>query len=235
MPPPDPLHAAQPVAPPANREELVQRARSLAGRSLEELAHQHCLPIPDLKRAKGWIGQLLEYCLGADAGAEARTDFTALDIELKTLPIDDRGIPRESTYVCTVNLDPTGSGDWRDSWVYNKLKTVLWVPVLGRPGDSARERLIGSALLWEMPEDMEAILQNDWQELMELVSLGRFDRLSARLGTWLQIRPKAMDSKALTTASDANGEPIRTNPRGFYLRTACTREILRRHYLVADN
>jgi DNA mismatch repair protein MutH len=83
-----------------------------------------------------------------------------------------------------------------------------------------------------MPPDVEAILCRDWEELMELVALGRMDRLSARMGTWLQIRPKAMNAAVRTHAIDAEGRPVTTNPRGFYLRTACTREILRRHYAL---
>ena len=44
---------------------------------------------------------------------------------------------------------------------------------------------------------MEKILQQDWEELIETVSLGKVETLNAKLGVYLQIRPKAADSKAV--------------------------------------
>lgn len=218
------------AAPPATLDELRQRARALAGRDLASLAAETGLAIPDLVRAKGWAGQLLEGLLGASAGSRAEADFPGLGVELKTLPVTPEGVPLESTYVCTVPLRPEPGVSWETSWVRNKLRRVLWLPVVMLRGAEPAQRRVGSAILWDMPPAVEEVLRQDWQELMELVSLGRFDRLSAGLGTWLQIRPKAADSRALSEAVDARGRSGRTNPRGFYLRPALTRRILAAHF-----
>ena len=61
---------------------------------------------------------------------------------------------------------------------------------------------------------------------MNLVSLGKFDQLNARLGDVLQIRPKAAHSRVTTKAIGENGETIETLPRGFYLRAGFTQKIL---------
>ncbi len=221
------------VSPPADVHELMARARAIAGLSLAEVAARRGQSVPaDLRRAKGWAGRLVEDCLGASAGSLAEPDFQALGVELKTIPVDRRGNPRESTYVCIVPLTENCGYAWEESWVRRKLARVLWMPLESEPGVPLPQRRLGSALLWELESDLETVLRQDWEELMDLVCLGGLARLSARLGTYLQIRPKAADSHVLAPAIGEGGQRILTNPRGFYLRTAFTREVLRRHYAM---
>ena len=49
---------------------------------------------------------------------------------------------------------------------------------------------------------------------------------SSHYGRYLQIRPKAANARALGQAYDEEGNPGMTLPRGFYLRTSFTRQIL---------
>ncbi|MGL4907400.1 MAG: DNA mismatch repair endonuclease MutH, partial [Plesiomonas sp.] len=46
----------------------------------------------------------------------------------------------------------------------------------------------------------------------------------------LQLRPKASNNRALTDAVGRNGQPIKTLPRGFYLKKAFTAAILAKHF-----
>ncbi|MDJ0891417.1 MAG: DNA mismatch repair endonuclease MutH [Gammaproteobacteria bacterium] len=224
---------ASPVNPPSTEQELLARARDLAGKTLGELAWKHGRSVPkDLRRAKGWFGQLIEETLGATAASLAEPDFQQLGIELKTIPIGRDGKPRESTYVCVVPLTGGDALIWKDSWVRRKLQRVLWVPVQADPDVPLAERRAGSALLWDLEPDLEAVLRTDWEELMDMVCLGQLEQISARHGKYLQIRPKAANSRALRWAIGETGERILTNPRGFYLRTAFTGEVLRRHYAL---
>ena len=88
------------ISPPQTQAQLLMQAQRLAGYSLGELAALAGLPVPqDLKRDKGWIGVLLEVWLGASAGSKPEQDFAALGVELKTIPIDSRGRPLETTFV----------------------------------------------------------------------------------------------------------------------------------------
>ncbi len=100
------MPAIAPLAsPPQSQEQLLAQARQLAGYSLGELAALAGIPIPrDLKRDKGWTGILLELWLGASAGSKPEQDFAALGVELKTIPIDSRGRPLETTFVCVAPL-----------------------------------------------------------------------------------------------------------------------------------
>ena len=88
------------------------------------------------------------------------------------------------------------------------------------------ERRIGTPILWQPSEQQEHQLQRDWEELMDYIVLGQLDKINARLGEVLQLRPKGANSKSLTKGIGKNGEIIDTLPLGFYLRKAFTHEIL---------
>ena len=219
------------ATPPLSESELLARAERLAGLPLAQVAAllDQRVP-PTLHNAKGWVGQLLETALGASAGALPEPDFRHIGVELKTLPLNPQGEPRESTYVCTVPLTGNTGLQWETSWVRRKLARVLWMPVEADPAIPLGERRLGMPLLWSPDPADEAVLRQDWEELMEMVVTGRLDELSARHGTWLQIRPKAANARARCHGYDAEGRLTETLPRGFYLRTAFTRRLLNRHY-----
>ena len=46
----------------------------------------------------------------------------------------------------------------------------------------------------------------------------------------MQIRPKAAHSKIVTDAIGPNGQIIKTLPRGFYLKTSFTGDILKQQF-----
>lgn len=212
---------------PASQAELLQRAEQLAGSSLDELAAQAGLRLPqDLRRAKGWVGQLLEWHLGASAGSKPEQDFPELGIELKTLPIDRQGRPLESTFVCVAPLTGITGLDWVHSNVRNKLGCVLWVPVLAERTLPLAERRLGTPFLWIPSAQEEQLLRQDWEELMELIAGGQIEHISAHHGQVLQLRPKAANGRILTTAIGAEGQLIQTRPRGFYLRPRFTAALL---------
>ncbi|STV10907.1 DNA mismatch repair endonuclease MutH [Klebsiella pneumoniae subsp. ozaenae] len=100
----------------------------------------------------------------------------------------------------------------------HKLQRVLWIPVEGERTIPLAARRVGAPLLWSPDEDEERQLRMDWEELMDLIVLGEVERITARHGEVLQLRPKAANSKALTEAIGARGETILTLPRGFYLK-----------------
>lgn len=229
---PGAMQSLQPlIRPPENEGVLLSQAQKIAGHSLGELAALADLPVPaDLKRDKGWIGILLEMWLGASAGSKPEQDFAALGIELKTIPIDRLGRPLETTFVCVAPLTGNSGVVWETSHVRHKLKRVLWIPVEGERQIPLADRRIGSPLLWQPSEDEERQLRLDWEELMDLIVLGEVERITARHGEVLQLRPKAANSKALTEAIGADGSRILTLPRGFYLKKNFTAALLARHF-----
>jgi len=211
-------------SPPRDIEELSLRARALEGRSLASLlpggAHGFSAR---LAREKGALGQLIESVLGASAGSRACPDFHELGIELKTIPVDAQGKPRESTFVCYLSLADADRIEFDGSPVWKKLSHVLWVPIIGE-GD---ERVIGSPLFWQPSVAQREVLRADFDDIVGLVATGRIEDLTARVGRWLQARPKAAHSRVRTRAYGPDDEPMEALPRGFYLRARFTQALLK--------
>lgn len=218
---------------PKTEQELLTRANALAGMTLGELANMANITVPpDLRRDKGWVGQLLEWHLGATAGSKPVPDFAELGIELKTIPVGYHGKPLETTFVCVAPLIGLHGLRWENSHIRHKLARVLWIPVEGERDIPLADRHVGSPLLWSPSPEEEQQLRQDWEELMDMIVLGQVEQITARHGEVLQLRPKAANSKALTEAYGANGQPIKTLPRGFYLKTQFTAGLLEKYFIL---
>lgn len=213
---------------PQTLEQLLAQAQSIAGLTFGELADELHIPVPiDLKRDKGWGGMLLERALGATAGSKAEQDFSHLGVELKTLPINAEGYPLETTFVSLAPLVQNSGVKWENSHVRHKLSCVLWMPIEGSRHIPLRERHIGAPILWKPTAEQERQLKQDWEELMDLIVLGKLEQITARIGEVMQLRPKGANSRAVTKGIGKNGEIIDTLPLGFYLRKEFTAQILK--------
>ncbi|MFT4654601.1 MAG: DNA mismatch repair protein MutH [Patiriisocius sp.] len=213
--------------PPESEQALMQRANTLAGLSLADVALELGVSVPaNFKRHKGWTGQLIECYLGATAGSKPEQDFVELGIELKTLPLSYALRPLETTYVCYAPLQNIMGVTWQTSNVRNKLQKVLWIPIQGERDIPPAQRIIGSPIMWQPSKQQSLLMQQDWEELMDMIALGKVESITARIGQVLQLRPKAADGRALTQATGSKGATVLTRPRGFYLRKEFTQQIL---------
>jgi DNA mismatch repair protein MutH len=61
---------------------------------------------------------------------------------------------------------------------------------------------------------------------MDMIATGELEQITAHQGQYLQIRPKAANTKTLRNGINDEGEEILTLPRGFYLRTSFTKQLL---------
>lgn len=218
---------------PTSEAELIARVQALAGQKLGEIATNAGLKIPnDLKRNKGWIGLLLEHVLGASAGSKPEPDFPELAIELKTLPINRQGKVLETTFVSVAPLMGLTGINWQNCWVNQKLKRVLWVPIISDKDIPLAQRQVASAFIWSPTPEEETLLALDWQELTDMIALGEVENIHGRHGQVLQLRPKAANSKAKTQAINRDGKPFMTLPRGFYLKTPFTQMLLNKHLRI---
>ena len=203
----------------------MARAWALRGWSVEALATRMGVDVGGARAStKGKVGELVERALGATGGSNATWDFPALRVELKTIPVDERGVPRESTFVCAVSLLDAGRAEWKTSWVRAKLTRVVWVPIRVL-GDGSRR--IGEALLWSPTGEQDGVLGGDFDEIVGRIGAGHVEGVSARVGRWLQLRPKAAHGRVRTLAPGWDGDAIATVPRGLYLRARFTGAILR--------
>jgi DNA mismatch repair protein MutH len=215
------------VSEPRTEKELLSRAWEVAGLTLGELGTRVAIAVPDDPvRGKGVAGQILEKVLGASAGSRAEPDFVELGIELKTIPLDASGKPKESTFVCSISLAAMADTDWERSTVLKKLSKVLFVPVQAASSTPLRDRRVGRAYLWAPDDSEEQLLRSDWERLAEMIAAGDVEQITGHLGEVLQVRPKAPHGKSRRRAPDEEGAVRWTMPRGFYLRPAFTHAVL---------
>lgn len=214
---------------PETEHELLARALDLAGLTLGELGVRVGLDVPEESlRAKGIAGQILEKALGATAGSRAEPDFVTLGIELKTIPLDATGKPKESTFVCSISLSAMADTDWERSTVLKKLSKVLFVPVEAASKTPLRDRRVGRAYCWSPNAEEQERMRADWERLAEMIASGDVARITGHLGEVLQVRPKAPHGRSRRRAPDEEGAVQWTMPRGFYLRPAFTHAVLAR-------
>ncbi|OCH98596.1 DNA mismatch repair endonuclease MutH [Legionella jamestowniensis] len=210
-----------------NEAELLERCRSIEGLSFLQLASmlQIAIPLENSKR-KGWAGLAIELALGTTAGTKSIPDFSHLGIELKTLPLNHRRKPAESTFVTSIPLLTIHQQQWLSSQCYSKLKRILWIPVEGERTIPFEHRRIGHGFLWSPSKDDELILAGDWHELTFMIGCGKLEKIDATIGQYLQVRPKAANAKSLCYGFDEEGNKILTLPRGFYLRSSFTAQVI---------
>ena len=225
---------SEPIVPaPESVDELLDRTRLIAGRTLREIAERIDVSIPpDLSRQKGWVGLALELVLGTTAGTRPVPDFEELGIELKSIPVDRTGRPTESTYISIVPLTDLHHLTWETSPLRKKIEHVLWVPVEAAKDKPLPERRIGKAFLWRPSEDEERALRTDWEELTDMIRIGDVESITGHLGAALQVRGKALDASQRVLGIGDDGRLSPTLPRGFYFRRSFTTEIVKRHLLA---
>jgi DNA mismatch repair protein MutH len=217
------------LLPPRSLTELHERATALAGRTLLDLeAELDADRSAPMLRRKGKTGQLLERALGASAGSLSTPDFVDLGVELKTIPVDIAGRPRESTFVCSLSVADAENAEWETSSVRSKLAHVLFLPVV-YPTSTRDDRgaSLGAPLFWRPSPEQTSVLRADFDDLIGLIAMGGIEALNAKLGLWLQVRPKAAHGGVRTRAYGPDGEYLETIPRGFYLRARFTGALLR--------
>lgn len=214
-------------SPPKSEACIVDRCRIIEGLTFAQLASMMNVQIPDhpLQR-KGFAGQLIERALGVTAANDCAPDFHELGIELKTIPLNDKGRPAESTFITRIPLLTVHQQHWETSQCFLKLKRVLWIPVEGEKSIPFHARRIGSAVFWSPDPDEEAVLKQDWSELTFLIGTGKLASVDAMMGEYLQVRPKAAHGRSLCEGFDEEGNIIQTLPRGFYLRSRFTEKII---------
>jgi DNA mismatch repair protein MutH len=203
-------------------EALLRSARALSGRSVEEVARSLGRELPS-NGHKGFVGSLIERALGIAPSSKAGPDAPELGVEIKTTPVDGRGVPRESTFVCMVPREGLDAA-WSSSAPRGKLARVLFIPI--EASGPLAQRRVGTAFYWSPSAEEERALAEDWDELAGLLSAHGQAHVSARIGRALQVRPKAANRAARWVSRDGDGAPVHALPRAFYLRRTFVATIL---------
>ena len=215
-----------PTTEPQTKEELLQRAVALAGRSLSVIAYAASLADgKEYKGHKGTAGLLVERALGIQRSNHAGPDAVLAGVEIKTLPISGTHRVAESTWVSMAHPPSVARETWETSLVFSKLRLVLFVPLRK---EVTGELCMGTSFLWSPNAEEHHVLRSDWEDLADLLTHGI--EISARRGKALQLRPKAAHNQERVNVVSVDGDEYRHAPRGFYLRRTFTQAIVQRMF-----
>lgn len=214
---------------PKSMEELETRMQRLLGRSVSELSQLAMLAPPrNSSGAKGYVGQLVELFLGAHSHNLPTPDFTALGIELKTVPVGFDLMPEESTFICAADINPNFVVPFTQSHLYQKLKHVLFVLILSpkNVGLTIGERRVLGYFFFELKGHYLQTIETDYNEFQDMIFSGHAQEIDGTMGTIVQLRPKAANGSEIIAVTDSDGNLTYTRPRGYYLRASFTRELI---------
>jgi DNA mismatch repair protein MutH len=149
----------------------------------------------DIKIAKGNTGKLLEKIIGLPAGNTLR-DFE--NGELKTNKCNETGKPLETMFISQISnrfdelLDE--SLKFKDSWIYEKIQRLLYVPVVKTDKDPDNWYFLKTVFIdISQNEDLYNQLKSDFEQIKQKVigdvnSGDNFIHTSS--GKYIQIRTK---------------------------------------------
>lgn len=193
---------------------------------MESIAKQ--CDFPWLNR-KGDGGQLIEQLLGIQSSSTKGPDLPEIGLEIKTLPIDKEFRVLENTHICKITL-PFSETDFFRSSLWLKTRHILFVPIIGQRKTPMCDKILAQPFFWQAQSCDIECLKQDWFELSSLLRTGCFEKINAKIGECLHIRPKAAHGQDLCTLK-VQGQYQRILPLGFYLRKSFTQKLISRVYV----
>ncbi|WMY97698.1 MAG: MutH/Sau3AI family endonuclease [Arsenophonus sp.] len=214
-----------------NKTILLSKINQIIGLSLGDLAKRLKIPIPyNLKKKKGWIGQLFDNFFGVNLIHQSNIDFPHLGIELKTIPINRYGKPSQNTFVCSLSYINSNNFNWFQSYIRYKLSHVLWILIEEDKKIPLKERKIINSFLWKPSKKEENCIQKDWEILMDIIVFGRLEQLNSYYSKILEIKVKSFYKKNQTMSINQNGFIFKNSPIAFYLKKDFTKTIIIKNF-----
>ncbi len=211
------------------KEAILKRAREAIGIPLKEIDKTG-----RLKTGKGAIGTTIEESwYGYTPNSESEPDFPEAGVELKATPYvrGKSGIRAKERLVCNIiNYMEEYSKTFQTSAFWHKCQTMLLMSYEHQEGVPKGDFTIDEAVLFSFPEEDLAIIEKDWETIMEKVRSGQAHLLSEGDTYYLAACTKG-----------ANAESVREQPfsatpakqRAYSLKAGYMTRILNK-YIFGD-
>ncbi len=159
------------------KEAVLKRAREAIGIPLKEIDKTG-----RLKTGKGAIGTTIEESwYGYTPNSESEPDFPEAGVELKATPYvrGKSGIRAKERLVCNIiNYMEEHRKTFQTSAFWHKCQTMLLMSYEHREGVPKGDFTIDEAVLFSFLEEDLAIIEKDWETIMEKVRSGQAHLLS---------------------------------------------------------
>ncbi len=211
------------------KEELLKRAQEVKGIPLRDID-----TTGRLATGKGAIGTVIEESwFGYMPNSESEPDFPEAGVELKVTPYirGRNGIRAKERLVCNIiNYMEEYNKTFQTSAFWHKCNTMLLMSYEHIADKPKGDFKIDEAVLFSFPEEDLAIIEHDWQTIMEKVRAGKAHEISEGDTMYLAACTKGAN------ASSVRKQPFSTTmakQRAYSLKSSYMTQILNK-YIFGD-
>lgn len=212
------------------KEAVLKRAREAIGIPLKEIDKTG-----RLKTGKGAVGTTIEESwYGYTPNSESEPDFPEAGVELKATPYvrGKTGIRAKERLVCNIiNYMEEYSKTFQTSAFWKKCQTILLMSYEHRDGVPKGDFTIDEAVLFSFPEEDLAIIEKDWETIMEKVRAGQAHLLSEGDTYYLAACTKGANAESVRE-QPFSAEPAKQ--RAYSLKAGYMTRILNRYIFGSE-
>ena len=202
-----------------DREYAYKRLCDLKDQDLVKLAKKYNVSIfVNGKKNKGWAGRVIEEVLDIPANSSREPNGGSWELKLASLvrKPDGKLKVKETMQICMINAEEVADTQFSESHLYRKFHRMIIVAREWHGPDEPSSE-VRKVVQFDLNMQIESLLQDierDYNEVRESIrQWGNIDRLTGRMGTYVQPRTKGQ-----------GGDAPRT--RAFYARTRLISKIL---------
>jgi DNA mismatch repair protein MutH len=201
---------------------MLAKLRAVEGKTIVDVATRVGMTVG---RDKSAAARVVRHVLGQKSKGR-HGDFERFGVELKTVPIDHRGRPVESTSFPSFVHEEIQFETWPDSDLLGRLNRILFVPIRRSKGQPQGQGVLQRAFFWSPPERDLVEISLEWERYRALISAGRArDLPKASETVFIHVRPKARNAQDREMAP-GGFEVIR---KSFWLNSGYVERIIREH------
>lgn len=207
------------------KEAVLKRAQEAIGIPLKEIDQTG-----RLNTGKGAVGTTIEESwYGYTPNSESEPDFPEAGVELKATPYvhTSKGIRAKERLVCNIiNYMEEYSKTFQTSAFWHKCQTMLLMSYEHRDGVPKGDFTIDKAVLFSFSEEDLAIIEKDWETIMEKVRTGRAHELSEGDTYYLAACTKGANAESVRQ-QPFSAEPAKQ--RAYSLKAGYMTQILNKY------
>tara|TARA_B110000027_G_scaffold68964_1_gene73721 strand:+ start:855 stop:2279 length:1425 start_codon:yes stop_codon:yes gene_type:complete len=189
----------------SNIKELENFYRKFESQNLESIINfiNNEYPHILLSTNKGIVGQVLEAVIGNAPNSDPNPDVKNINVELKVLPlrkISNKIQPKERSKIKSINYNKIIDEEWESAEVKKKIKKILFLlyeQPIGKTYKDWKEFVFKGTLFYELKNESENIVQEDWEGIQYKVKYEIADQLSEG------------DSKILGACTSGSGKLVK--------------------------
>jgi DNA mismatch repair endonuclease MutH len=208
--------------------EIIKNAK---GKTIGELKLELNIERENMK--KGASGLIVENLLGIKNNNNSDADIPEIGCEVKILPIQKNrnGVikAKEPTQIQMINYFEVANEKWETAKIRRKINLTFWVVYLAKENSSKlhqNDYRIIDYFVDHPSDDKILVFKKDWELIQSFIINGLSDKLSCRMGEFLEPKTKGANNQDKTDAPDGKGGVLRARRRAFYYKKAYTNEYI---------